>query len=119
MPATSSNLRFVDFPADYSRLPTVAYVIPDMDHEMHNGMPERSIRAGDAWLRENIGAHYRWAKTRNSLLIVTFDENDDKSGYRGLTDPAITISVGMTCRIGYPRLSPAPMSRPGLPMARN
>jgi phosphoesterase family protein len=36
-----------------------------------------------------ILGYYRWAKTHNSLLIVTFDENDDKSGYKGLTDPAI------------------------------
>jgi hypothetical protein len=87
--ATSSNLRFADFPADYSQLPTVAFVIPDMDHDMHNGEAKDSIPAGDLWLRQNIDRYYQWAKTHNSLLIVTFDENDDRSGFRGLTDPAV------------------------------
>ncbi len=88
--ATSSNLRFADFPSDYSQLPTVAFVIPDMEHDMHNGEPKDSIPAGDLWLRQNIDRYYEWAKTHNSLLIVTFDENDDKSGFRGLTDPAVS-----------------------------
>jgi hypothetical protein len=86
---TSSNLRFADFPADFSRLPTVAFVIPNLDHDMHNGQPAQSIPAGDAWLQENLDAYYQWAKTHNSLLIVTFDENDDKRRYQGLTNPMI------------------------------
>jgi acid phosphatase len=86
---TSANLRFADFPADLTRLPTVAFVIPDMRHDMHNGAPEDSIPAGDLWLRENIDRYYQWAKAHDSLLIVTFDENADKSGYEGLTDPAV------------------------------
>jgi phosphatidylinositol-3-phosphatase len=87
---TSSNLRFADFPADYDRLPTVAFVIPDLDHDMHNGKPEKSIPAGDAWLRQNLDGYYQWAKGHNSLLIVTFDENDDKAGYSGLTNPLVS-----------------------------
>jgi len=86
---TSSNLRFADFPSDYSKLPTVAFVIPDMEHDMHNGAPKESVPAGDLWLKQNLDAYYQWAKTHNSLLIVTFDENDDKTGITGLTDPAI------------------------------
>jgi acid phosphatase len=87
---TSSNLRFEDFPADYGTLPTVAFVIPDQEHDMHNGEPKDSVPAGDTWLRQNLDRYYEWAKSHNSLLIVTFDENDDKSGYTGLTDPAIS-----------------------------
>src|SRR6185437_11197928 len=52
-----------------------------------NGNPARSIPAGDGCLRQNLDGYYQWAKTHNSLLIVTFDESDDKSGYQGLTDP--------------------------------
>jgi hypothetical protein len=87
---TSSNLRFADFPSDYATLPTVAFVIPNLNHDMHNGKPPQSIPAGDAWLRENLDGYYRWAKTHNSLLIVTFDENDDKGKYYGLTNPLVT-----------------------------
>jgi acid phosphatase len=57
---------------------------------MHNGAPKDSVPAGDRWLRQYLDGYYQWAKTHNSLLILTFDENDDKSGYRGLTDPSIS-----------------------------
>jgi acid phosphatase len=88
--AISSNLRFADFPSDYATLPTVAFVVPNLNHDMHNGKPADSIPAGDAWLRANLDGYYQWAKTHNSLLIVTFDENDDKDRYHGLTNPLVT-----------------------------
>jgi phospholipase C len=61
------------FPSDFARLPTVSFVIPDLDHDMHDG----SVRDGDAWLKLHLGAYSDWAKTHNSLLIVTFDEDDN------------------------------------------
>jgi acid phosphatase len=90
---TSSNLRFTDFPSDYAKLPTVAFVIPNLNHDMHNGKPAESIPAGDAWLQQNLDRYYQWAKTHNSLLIVTFDENDDKDNYQGLTNPLVRPSA--------------------------
>ena len=84
---TSSNLRFEDFPSDYSKLPTVAIVIPNLEHDMHDG----SVQAGDAWLQEHVDSYYRWARQHNSLLILTFDES--AHGKAGLTDPAATASV--------------------------
>jgi acid phosphatase len=90
--ATSSNLRFCDFPADpanYDSLPTIAFVIPNLENDMHNGQPEQSIPTGDAWLKKNIDPYFQWSKNHNSLLIVTFDESDDKSGYVGLTNPFV------------------------------
>jgi len=89
---TSSNVRFTDFPLDpsqYHTLPTVAFVIPNQDNDMHNGPSAKSIPAGDRWLKKNIDAYFQWAKTHNSLLILTFDENDDKRGYKGLTNPLV------------------------------
>jgi acid phosphatase len=93
---TSSNLRFLDFPTDpaqFPALPTVAIVVPNLDNDMHNGKPEDSIPRGDTWLKNNLDAYYRWAKTHNSLLIVTFDESDneqvDKTMYLGLTNPLV------------------------------
>ncbi len=90
--AESSNLGFADFPSGPSRyesLPTVAFVIPDMENDMHNGPITESIPAGDRWLRKNIDSYYQWAKDHNSLLILTFDENDDTRGYMGLTNPLV------------------------------
>ena len=83
---TSSNLRFRDFPSSYADLPTVSFVIPNLMNDMHSG----SISEGDRWLKHNLGAYVEWAKENNSLLIVTFDEDNDTSGYTGLTDPAST-----------------------------
>ena len=95
--ATSCNLRFEDFPTEYATLPTVAFVIPNMKNDMHD--MDRSLKRdeavkvtvlqGDMWLEKNLGAYYQWAKTHNSLLIVTFDENDDQSREIGLTDPFV------------------------------
>jgi phospholipase C len=85
---TSSNLRFKDFPADFNDLPTVSFVIPNMVNDMHDGNKPASIKAGDKWLRKNLKAYRDWATDHNSLLIVTFDENDH--GPSGLTNPAAT-----------------------------
>lgn len=95
---TSSNLRFKDFPTDeagFASLPSVAIVIPNLKNDMHDsdkGLQgeaaiKQSVGQGDAWLKEKLGGYYQWAKAHNSLLIVTFDENDDQSGEIGLTDP--------------------------------
>jgi phosphatidylinositol-3-phosphatase len=95
--ATSSNLRFADFPrnpGDYHTLPTVAFVIPNQGNDMHNGPSDKSIPAGDAWLKQYFDPYYQWAKQHNSLLIVTFDETDDKGGHYGLTDPRACTAAG-------------------------
>lgn len=85
--ATSSNLRFDDFPSNFDDLPTVAFVIPNLINNMHDGVIPTNIRAGDTWLKTHLNGYYQWAKQHNSLLIVTFDEND-RTGANGLTDPA-------------------------------
>jgi acid phosphatase len=87
---TSCNLRWTDFPGPghYAELPTVSFVIPNLRNDMHNGSIDCSIKQGDKWLRTNLHQYYQWAKANNSLLIVTFDECDDKTGITGLTDPA-------------------------------
>jgi acid phosphatase len=76
---TERNLS--EFPRDFTRLPTVSFVIPNHHNDMHDG----SVREGDAWLRAHLGAYAEWAKTHNSLLIVTFDEDDNRSENRILT----------------------------------
>ncbi|WP_323746072.1 chitosanase [Catenulispora pinisilvae] len=68
----SSNLRFSKFPTDFSKLPTVSFVTPNLDDDMHDG----TVKAGDTWLHDHIDGYAQWAKTHNSLLIVTWDEND-------------------------------------------
>jgi hypothetical protein len=69
------NQPFTAFPGDYTQLPTVSFVIPDQDHDMHDG----TIKMADDWLQNNLDGYAQWAKTHNSLLILTWDE-DDYSG---------------------------------------
>lgn len=88
----SVTVSFDEFPKDaagFEKLPLVSFVIPDLEHDMHNKPFPQQIKAGDTWLEENIGPYYEWAKNNNSLLILTFDENDDKRGYNGLTNPLV------------------------------
>jgi len=90
----SASVPFTEFPKDaagFEKLPTVSFVIPNLLSDMHDGSPKDSVPTGDTWLKQNIDAYYQWAKTHNSLLIVTFDENDNKAGYRGLTNPMIVV----------------------------
>jgi len=72
------NQPFGAFPQDFAQLPTVALVVPDQLDDMHDG----SIAEGDAWLARNLGAYAQWAMTHNSLLIVTWDEDDGSEGNR-------------------------------------
>jgi acid phosphatase len=67
----SVNQPFTAMPADYARLPTVAFVVPDLCNDMHNC----GVAAGDAWARAHLAPYVAWAKAHDSLLIVTFDED--------------------------------------------
>jgi hypothetical protein len=69
----SVNQPFTAFPTDYSRLPTVAFVVPDLCHDTH----DCPVRTGDDWLRNNLDRYLTWARTHNSLLVVTYDEGEN------------------------------------------
>lgn len=66
------NRRFADFPRDFSSLPTVSFVIPDQNNDMHDG----SLGEADQWLKAHIEPYVDWAFKHNSLLILTWDEDD-------------------------------------------
>lgn len=75
IPPTNS-VPFSAFPiGSYASLPTVSFVIPNNDDNMHDG----SIAAGDAWLNRQLSGYANWAVANNSLLIVTWDEDDNTS----------------------------------------
>lgn len=86
--SASTSLQFRQFPVDFNELPTVSIVIPNLINDMHSGKQSLRVRDGDTWLKENLGRYYEWAKTHNSLLIITWDENSDWSHFNGLTNPA-------------------------------
>ena len=66
------NLPFTSFPSDFGQLPHVSFVIPNNINNMHSG----TVARGDSWLRDNIKSYADWAQTHNSLLIVTWDEDE-------------------------------------------
>jgi hypothetical protein len=68
----SVNRPYTDFPSDYSTLPDVSLVVPNLDDDSHDG----TVAESDQWLKNNMSAYAEWAKTHNSLLIVTYDEGD-------------------------------------------
>jgi phosphatidylinositol-3-phosphatase len=69
------------FPSDFTRLPTVAFLIPDLCNDMH----DCSVGTGDSWMRSHLDSYARWARDNNSLLMVTFDEDDNASDNHILT----------------------------------
>src|SRR5262249_10944505 len=69
---SSVNQPFTSFPTDFTHLPTVSIVVPGQYNDMHSG----SVQDADSWLKDHLDSYVQWAKSNNSLLVVTFDEND-------------------------------------------
>ncbi len=87
----SATLPFSSFPTDFTQLPTVSFVIPNLCDDMHDCAPS----TGDDWLSSNLDGYIQWAQTHNSLLIVTFDEDD----YYG-TNQVVTFFEGEMVKPG-------------------
>lgn len=66
------------FPSDYASLPDVSFVIPNVQHDAHDG----TVAQADNWLQDNLSGYLSWARAHNSLLVVTADEDDHSSGNR-------------------------------------
>jgi hypothetical protein len=54
----------------YDALPTVTFIVPNVDNDMHDG----SVAMGDAWARKQLDPLLRWAQTHDTLVIFTWDE---------------------------------------------
>lgn len=67
----ASNQPWTAFPSDHSQLPTFSFVIPNLCNDMH----DCPVATGDAWLRDHLDAYVQWAKTHNSLFVLTWDED--------------------------------------------
>jgi phosphatidylinositol-3-phosphatase len=85
------NKRFADFPEDFSKLPTISFVIPDQDNDMHDG----SFKAADDWLKTRIAPYVDWAMEHNSLLVLTWDEDNYQAD-----NHIVTILVGPMVKQG-------------------
>lgn len=90
-PETSVPFPAFNARADYASLPTVSFVIPNLDNDMHDG----TIAQADSWLATNLFRYANWALANNCLLIVTWDEDDN-----GANNQIPTIIYGAHVRPG-------------------
>jgi phosphatidylinositol-3-phosphatase len=83
----TNDLNLKKFPHDYTKLPTVSFVIPNNADNMHSG----TVHDADQWLQHHLHRYAHWAKKHNSLLIVTWDE---AAGPDTSSNPIATIFYG-------------------------
>ncbi|HEV2689734.1 MAG TPA: alkaline phosphatase family protein [Bryobacteraceae bacterium] len=83
----ADNLNLKKLPHDFTRLPTVSFVVPNNVDNMHSA----SVQDGDEWLHHHLRRYARWAKKHNSLLIVTWDES---AGPDSSSNPVATVFYG-------------------------
>jgi acid phosphatase len=89
----TANLRFSRFPVDFTTLPTIAMVVPNLCNDMH----DCPIATGDAWLENNIDAYVQWASAHNSLLILIWDEDDSATAANRIP----LVFAGAEVKVGY------------------
>jgi len=89
---SATDRTFASWPSDYSQLPTVSIVTPDLCDDMHDCSPA----TGDQWLKDNLADYASWARTHNSLLIATFDEDDSATSANHI----YTVLVGEHVKAG-------------------
>jgi len=86
-----TNQPFTAFPSDFNQLPTISFVIPSLQNDMHDGQ----ISMGDMWVKNNLAGYITWAQTHNSLLVLTFDEDDGSAN-----NHIVTIFSGQHVQYG-------------------
>lgn len=87
----STNRPFSSFPARFSALPTLSVIVPNLNHDMHDG----TVAQGDRWVSRHLGPYVRAARRHHGLLIVTWDEDDGSTPNR-----IPTIIVGADVKPG-------------------
>jgi acid phosphatase len=87
----SVNQPYSALPSDYAALPTVSFVVPNLCNDMH----DCGVAAGDRWAKEHLAGYVDWARTHNSLLVITFDEDHGSAG-----NHIATFLVGPMVRAG-------------------
>ncbi|NUP53960.1 MAG: acid phosphatase [Catenulispora sp.] len=90
----ADSVPFSQFPSssNYASLPTLSFVIPNLNDDMHDG----SVATGDTWLKSHLDAYAQWAKANNSVLVVTWDEDDYSE-----SNQIPTIIVGAGVKTGH------------------
>jgi len=111
------------YTSTFSNLPVLSFVIPSLTNDMHYttnppGTPDgtsvsntvysqQAVSTGDAWLSNNLSAYASWARSNNSLLIVTWDEDHTADWTTNANNPE--NASGLTA----PNLGPSTNSNSG------
>ena len=85
----------------YANLPTVSFIIPNNLNNTHGsnestpyatdpGVYDLLRQNADTWLQQNVDAYVQWARTHNSLLIITGDEGDRAHNFAGGVTTIVT-----------------------------
>ena len=85
------NQTMTAFPSSFAGLPTVSFVVPNLLDDMHDG----TVAQGDTWLKAHLSGYVTWAKANNSILVLTWDEDD-----RSANNKIATVIVGAHVRVG-------------------
>ena len=72
----SGNLPLSALPR-YEALPTVSFIIPNVNHDMHDG----TIAEADAWLKRRLAPLIVWAASHDTLVVLTWDEGYDSANH--------------------------------------
>lgn len=59
----------------FDALPTVAFIVPDVEDDMHDG----TVKQGDDWAAAHLAPLLAWAATHDTLVVITWDEGFDAS----------------------------------------
>jgi acid phosphatase len=89
---TATNQPLTSWPAELADLPTVSFVIPNQDNDMHDG----TVAVADSWLKAHLDLYVQWAQAHNSLFILTWDEDDFTPA-----NHIPTVFLGPMVRAGY------------------
>ena len=63
----------LDALTSFDALPTVTFIVPDVDDDMHDG----TVKEGDDWAAEHLTPLLKWAATHDTLVVFTWDEGFD------------------------------------------
>jgi hypothetical protein len=80
---------FSNWPTDFTQLPAISFVVPNLTDDMHDG----TIAQGDTWLQTHLDSYIQWAKSHNSVFILVFDEDDGSQSNQVL---ALSVGAGIT-----------------------
>lgn len=86
-----SNVPMTSWPTNFNSLPTVSFVVPNLNNDMH----DESISRGDTWVKTKLKTYIDWCKTHNSIFILMFDEDNDHYGNR-----VVCLIMGMPIKTG-------------------